>query len=103
MLIPIIMMQNKNLLHKAPLRKCHLSVLHFIAVFEDKGTAPGGKCTEQPNVTYSLFEKFFILSYFSLLIHLKVFYFSYESCVRTCNDIWKKKDIKKNIFLYNIY
>lgn len=99
MLIPVIIMQNKNLLHKAPLRKCHLSVLHFIAVFKDKGTAPGGQCTEQPNVTYSLFEKFFILSYFSLLIHLKVFYFSYESYVRTCNDIWKKKDIKRNIFL----
>lgn len=59
MLIPIIMMQNKNLLHKAPLRKCHLSVLHFIAVFEDKVTAPGGKYTEQPNITYSLRSSLF--------------------------------------------
>lgn len=73
------MMQNKNLLHKALyLRKYHLSVLHFIAMFKDKDAAPGGTCTEQPNTIYSLFEKFFILSYFFLLIHLKMFYFSYK-------------------------
>lgn len=55
----------------------HLSMLHFIFIFKDKDTAPGGKCIEyiQPNIIYSLFEKFLFLSYFFLLIHLKMFYF----------------------------
>jgi len=55
----------------------HLSMLHFIFMFKDKDAAPGGKCIKyiQPNIIYSLTEKFFILSYFFLLIHLKMFYF----------------------------
>lgn len=55
----------------------YLSMLHFIFMCKDKDTAPGGKCIEyiQPNIIYSLFEKFFILSYFFLLIHLKMFCF----------------------------
>lgn len=50
-------------------------MLHFIFTFKD--TAPGGKYIKyiQPNITYSSFENFFILSYFFLLIHLKMFYF----------------------------
>lgn len=52
-------------------------MLHFIFTFKDKDTAPGGKCIEyvQPNIIGGLSDKFFILSYFFLLIHLKMFYF----------------------------
>lgn len=36
----------------------YLSMLHFIFMFKDKDTAPGGKCIEyiQCNIIYSLFE-----------------------------------------------
>lgn len=67
-------MQNKSFAQRFLFKGIdHLSRLHFM--FKD--SAPGGTCIGyiQPNVIYSLFEKFFILSYFFLLIHLKMFYF----------------------------
>lgn len=74
------MMQNKNrsFAQRFLFKEIdHLSMLRFIFMFRDKDTAPGGKYIEyiQPNIIYSLLEKFFILSYFFLLIHLKMFYF----------------------------
>lgn len=72
-------------------------MLHFIFTFKD--TAPGGKYIEyiQPNITYSSFENFLILSYFFLLIHPKMFYFiSGTNHMQEHVMIYGKKDIKKN-------
>lgn len=40
----------------------HLSTLHFIFMFKDKATAPGGKHIDyiQPNIIYGLFESSFM-------------------------------------------